>query len=389
MNEKPVPPPRKKRGQIPQFQSQASIQPSHSKDQLKVLENIGEKFGIRLNDPETTVGPGVNIRGELHYDRLLRIDGRFEGKLCSNGDLLLSSSGILVGDVWKLRTVIIDGGTVIGNILADKVILMGRASVRGSISCKALTADPYVTIIGRANIHNLSPEFVDHNGEIYIPEVITPKLAALPKPPSTISNTQEPKVADGTLAVSATAAVSSSSKLNSQSSVLSHSPVPPASGENGAAEAQTLTPIPAPAAVSPSISAVELSVSQAEGVLKTKETTAATHPAAVPVSQPIAPVGTSSAETLSGEKDSSGGVKDKDPNEKDAHAEGEKDKPTKKKKTLIKAGEEKHEKHPDPSAEIAPPSGAADNPPGEEPSHAKKPKKKAAAHAEGGEATKE
>lgn len=33
--------------------------------------------------PETTIGEYVTVKGELEFDRLLRIDGNFEGKLIS------------------------------------------------------------------------------------------------------------------------------------------------------------------------------------------------------------------------------------------------------------------------------------------------------------------
>ena len=33
--------------------------------------------------PETTIGEYVTVKGELEFDRLLRIDGSFEGKLMS------------------------------------------------------------------------------------------------------------------------------------------------------------------------------------------------------------------------------------------------------------------------------------------------------------------
>ena len=35
--------------------------------------------------PETAIGEGVDIRGELQFERQLRVDNTFEGRLNSNG----------------------------------------------------------------------------------------------------------------------------------------------------------------------------------------------------------------------------------------------------------------------------------------------------------------
>jgi cytoskeletal protein CcmA (bactofilin family) len=84
---------------------------------------------MRLKDvvPETTVGEDVSVKGTLSYNRLLRIDGNFEGQLVSSGDLIVGAHGRLVGDVQNLTRIIVDG-TIVGNITCEAMEI--RAHVR-------------------------------------------------------------------------------------------------------------------------------------------------------------------------------------------------------------------------------------------------------------------
>lgn len=113
--------------------------------------------------PETIVGQHVVIRGELEYERLLRIDGLFTGTLISKGDLIIGVTGKVVGNVYDFGSVLLDG-TVVGNIHVDILTLRGRAVVHGDITCRSLTVEPTVVICGRLNVHPAAPETIDVNG---------------------------------------------------------------------------------------------------------------------------------------------------------------------------------------------------------------------------------
>src|SRR5947209_20556868 len=45
--------------------------------------------GMLKEEPETTLGEGVTFKGELTFERLLRIDGTFEGELLSQGKVII------------------------------------------------------------------------------------------------------------------------------------------------------------------------------------------------------------------------------------------------------------------------------------------------------------
>ena len=91
----------------------------------------------------------------------------------SSGDIIIGKYGTLSGNITNIHNLYILGGVMIGNVIVDNVIARSGSIIKGNITCKSLTVEQYVTIIGRANIHSLAPEYIDHNGDIIIdaPEV--------------------------------------------------------------------------------------------------------------------------------------------------------------------------------------------------------------------------
>lgn len=125
------------------------------------LENQDENWGVHKTaalphhfegliaeeTPETTLGAGVTFRGQLSFERFLRIDGAFEGDLLSHGKVVVGPSGSVKADL-NLREAIIEG-TVEGNItVQEKLELRGNAIIKGDIRAKSLCVDEGVTISG-------------------------------------------------------------------------------------------------------------------------------------------------------------------------------------------------------------------------------------------------
>jgi cytoskeletal protein CcmA (bactofilin family) len=53
---------------------------------------------------------------------------------------------------------IIVDGKIVGDIVVEKVTLRGHASVQGAITCKSLSMDPHVVVVGALNVHPAAPE---------------------------------------------------------------------------------------------------------------------------------------------------------------------------------------------------------------------------------------
>lgn len=124
-----------------------------------------EKKSLLDMDPETTIGETLEIKGTLRFERLLRLDGIFEGELLSTGDLIVGPRGEVRGDVKAIRDLLVYG-KVIGNIAVDSLDLCGDASVYGDITCKSCRIDPTVVLVGRLNISPYAPQLMRPDGSI-------------------------------------------------------------------------------------------------------------------------------------------------------------------------------------------------------------------------------
>ncbi|WP_213357839.1 bactofilin family protein [Chlamydiifrater phoenicopteri] len=100
-----------------------------------------------VEEPETTLGEGVSFKGELVFEKLLRIDGTFEGKLVSSGKIIVGPTGRVKADI-NLGEAIIEG-VVEGNVTTKgKVEARGEAIIIGDISASSLCVDEGVSITG-------------------------------------------------------------------------------------------------------------------------------------------------------------------------------------------------------------------------------------------------
>jgi cytoskeletal protein CcmA (bactofilin family) len=88
------------------------------------------------------VGDVVNFTGEVCFKSMLRIDGHFSGNVISpDGTLIVSTGAQVTKAVIKVAVAKING-TVEGNILASKELVLGRtANVSGNITSPALVVE--------------------------------------------------------------------------------------------------------------------------------------------------------------------------------------------------------------------------------------------------------
>ncbi|CAM9781373.1 unnamed protein product, partial [Heterosigma akashiwo] len=133
---------------------------SFSRESIKMY---GRK-NLLDESPETVIGPRVKISGDLEFERLLRVDGTFEGTLISKGDLIIGPNGCVKGDIKDMQELLIDG-KVIGNIQVEKIDLRDRAVVHGDITAKSVRMDPTVVVCGRLNVHPQAPLRIGTDGQ--------------------------------------------------------------------------------------------------------------------------------------------------------------------------------------------------------------------------------
>jgi cytoskeletal protein CcmA (bactofilin family) len=111
-------------------------------------------FGLaeeREEEPETTIAAGVTIKGTMAFQHLLRIDGHFEGELLSSGKLIIGPTGSVKANL-NLEEAFISGKLTGDIVVKKRLVLRGRAEVRGDITAPLLSVDEGVSIVGILNI---------------------------------------------------------------------------------------------------------------------------------------------------------------------------------------------------------------------------------------------
>lgn len=86
------------------------------------------------------VDSGCTIRGELEFKTYFRVDGRIEGKVRSQAELVIGEGGVVEGELEVARCVI--GGEVRGTIRSsEQVMLHATAKVWADIQTPALVME--------------------------------------------------------------------------------------------------------------------------------------------------------------------------------------------------------------------------------------------------------
>jgi len=96
----------------------------------------------------TTLGADAVFKGHLQFKKGVRLLGKFEGEINSNGQLLIAEGATLTGDV-KANAIRVEG-RVKGNLDADaKVQLSGSARLEGDLQTQRLEVAEGAVLIGK------------------------------------------------------------------------------------------------------------------------------------------------------------------------------------------------------------------------------------------------
>jgi len=96
----------------------------------------------------TVIGPDAVFKGELSYEKGLRLMGRFEGQINTKGNLLVAEGARLQGDV-DAGSIRIDGD-VTGNLsTSGKIQLSASAKLEGDLQSARLEVADGATFAGR------------------------------------------------------------------------------------------------------------------------------------------------------------------------------------------------------------------------------------------------
>lgn len=101
----------------------------------------------------TNLTADVEIKGTIKFDKVLKIDGKFEGEMTTNeGELIVGKTGTVKANV-KVKNAIIEG-RMDGNIVAsEKVELKQKAQLIGDLQARTLVIEEGVVFVGQCNVN--------------------------------------------------------------------------------------------------------------------------------------------------------------------------------------------------------------------------------------------
>jgi cytoskeletal protein CcmA (bactofilin family) len=103
------------------------------------------------NEFPTILGPDAVFKGQLQFDKGVKLLGKFEGEVNSEGHLVVAEGATLTGDV-KAASVRIDG-QLKGNVTANaKVQLTASAKLEGDVQTARLEVAEGAVLIGRCTV---------------------------------------------------------------------------------------------------------------------------------------------------------------------------------------------------------------------------------------------
>jgi len=105
------------------------------------------------NIVNSIIGEGSEFKGEFKINGLLRIDGKFQGTIETDGKVLIGQTGEAVTDI-KARLIVV-GGYVRGNIFAtERVIFLSSGEINGNIITPSIIMEDGVKFEGNCIINN-------------------------------------------------------------------------------------------------------------------------------------------------------------------------------------------------------------------------------------------
>ncbi|HRX14731.1 MAG: polymer-forming cytoskeletal protein [Spirochaetes bacterium] len=105
----------------------------------------------RIDSLNSTIGDGSVFEGKFYINGSLKIDGKFEGEIKTDEELVVGETGKVRTNI-EAKSVTV-AGTVIGNIKAlNEVRLLETAKVLGDIEAPNVSVQKGVVLTGRINI---------------------------------------------------------------------------------------------------------------------------------------------------------------------------------------------------------------------------------------------
>lgn len=117
---------------------------------------MAKKTEFRVADAETVIGAGVIVKGTLHSEGDVTIDGDLKGGVKTTGNLTIGATGSVEANIAARNVKV--SGQLVGNIKAEgETSISGTGKVKGNIHTGLLTIDHGAVFSGQSFMHESAP----------------------------------------------------------------------------------------------------------------------------------------------------------------------------------------------------------------------------------------
>ena len=112
---------------------------------------MADQMSTKTEEFATVIGADAQFKGELTFQGGVRIDGKFEGSITTNGKVFVSKGGVVKAEV-QANSVALEG-KIEGNVLAeDRVELRATGQMIGDGTASKLLVVEGAAFIGRCEV---------------------------------------------------------------------------------------------------------------------------------------------------------------------------------------------------------------------------------------------
>jgi len=127
----------------------------------RVSQEVASLLGeSAAQDMTAIIGANTEFEGILHYNGTIRIDGKVEGEIHTDGVLLIGKDAVIRATVSA--GTIVSCGKIFGDVTATESIkLIAPAVLKGSVTTPLLSVEEGVRLIGTTDMpddHEENPE---------------------------------------------------------------------------------------------------------------------------------------------------------------------------------------------------------------------------------------
>ena len=99
----------------------------------------------------TLIGAGTTVKGDIHSDHDIRIDGKVEGNITGISKVIVGSNGLVEGNITGKQADVV--GKVNGNIKVSDLLQLRESSiVNGNVYAAKLQIEPTATFNGECHM---------------------------------------------------------------------------------------------------------------------------------------------------------------------------------------------------------------------------------------------